>query len=76
MIRKELEEEGIFKMGFLKRIMKFLQEVKAELKKVNWPTKREFTLFFGVVITAITVIGAFFWVLDSAFLAILQLVIG
>ncbi len=63
-------------MGFFKRTMKFLQEVKAELKKVNWPTKQEFTVFFGIVISAITVIGAFFWVLDSAFLAILQLVIG
>jgi len=63
-------------MRIFKRISKFLQEVKAEMKKVNWPTRREFGVFFGIVISAITVIGVFFWILDSAFLAILQLVIG
>ncbi len=63
-------------MGIIKRFSKFLQEVKAEMKKVNWPTKREFGVFFSIVLSAIAVIGVFFWILDSAFLAILQLVIG
>jgi len=63
-------------MSIIKRFSKFLQEVKAEMKKVNWPTKREFGVFFSIVLSAIAVIGVFFWILDSAFLAILQLVIG
>lgn len=62
-------------MRFLKRIGKFLGEVRVELKKVNWPTKREFTVFTGIVLSAVIVIGIFFWVMDSVFLAILQLVI-
>jgi len=62
-------------MRFFKRIAKFLQEVKGELKKVNWPTKREFGVFTGIVLSAVIVIGIFFWILDSAFLGILQLVI-
>ena len=62
-------------MRFLKRIGKFLHEVRVELKKVNWPTKREFSVFTSIVLSAVIVIGIFFWILDSAFLAILQLVI-
>ncbi|MFO7953036.1 MAG: preprotein translocase subunit SecE [Bacillota bacterium] len=63
-------------MGIFKRISKFIQEVKVELRKVNWPTRREFSVFFSIVLSAIAVIGVFFWILDTAFLAILQLVIG
>jgi preprotein translocase subunit SecE len=62
-------------MRFFKRVGKFLHEVRVELKKVNWPTKREFTVFTGIVLSAVLVIGIFFWIMDSAFLAILQLVI-
>ncbi len=62
-------------MKFFKRITKFLHEVRIELKKVNWPSRREFGVFTGIVLSAVLVIGVFFWLLDSAFLAILQLVI-
>jgi preprotein translocase subunit SecE len=62
-------------MRFFKRIGKFLHEVRGELKKVNWPSKREFTVFTGIVLSTVLVIGVFFWLLDTTFLAILQLVI-
>ncbi|MBW6462698.1 MAG: preprotein translocase subunit SecE [Dethiobacteria bacterium] len=62
-------------MRFFKRIGKFLHEVRGELKKVNWPNKREFTVFTGIVLSTVLVIGVFFWLLDTTFLAILQLVI-
>ncbi len=63
-------------MRFIKRIGKFLQEVRSELKKVSWPTRREFSVFTGIVLSAVVVIGIFFWIMDSIFIAILQLVIG
>ena len=62
-------------MRFFKRLGKFLHEVRIELKKVNWPTKREFSVFTGIVISVVLVVGVFFWLLDTAFLSILQLVI-
>lgn len=62
-------------MRFIKKIGKFWHEVRIELKKVNWPTKREFSIFTGIVLSAVVVIGLFFWILDSAFLAVLQLFI-
>ncbi len=62
-------------MRFFKRIGKFIGEVRGELKKVNWPTKREFSVFTGIVLSVVLVVGVFFWILDTIFLAILQLVI-
>ncbi len=62
-------------MRIFKRIAKFLGEVRGELKKVNWPTKREYSVFTGIVLSAVVVIGVFFWIIDSGFLAVLQLVI-
>jgi preprotein translocase subunit SecE len=62
-------------MRIFKRIAKFLGEVRGELKKVSWPTKREYSVFTGIVLSAVVVIGVFFWIIDSGFLAVLQLVI-
>lgn len=62
-------------MKFLRRIGKYLHEIRLELKKVHWPTKREFTVFTGIVLGTVVVIGLFFWGIDNIFLAILRLII-
>ncbi len=62
-------------MRILKRITKYLHDIRVELKKVHWPTRREFSLFTGIVLTTVLVIGLFFWGLDSVFLGVLQLII-
>ncbi|OGG01524.1 preprotein translocase subunit SecE [Candidatus Gottesmanbacteria bacterium RBG_16_52_11] len=49
---------------------KFLREVAAELKKVNWPTRQE-TIKLTLVVLAISVlVGAFIGGTDAIFLAI------
>ena len=62
-------------MRFFQQIGKYFREVRVELKKVNWPNKREISVFAGIVLSTLVVIGAFFWVLDTVFLALLKLVI-
>ena len=62
-------------MSLLKKIRRFFHDIRIELKKVNWPSKRELTVFTGIVIVVILVIGAFFWVLDTGFTAVLKLII-
>lgn len=62
-------------MRFFNRVAKYFRDVRIELKKVNWPNKREISLFTGIVLSTLVVIGAFFWVLDTIFLALLKLVI-
>ncbi len=59
-------------MNLIKRLTKFFQEVRVELKKVHWPTRGEFTIFFGVVLITIMIIGVFFWGLDYSLTAILE----
>ena len=44
--------------------VKFLNEVKAELKNVTWPTKEQTVGSTGVVLIAVVLIAAFIWVVD------------
>lgn len=61
--------------AYVKRIQRFFHDVKIELKKVNWPTRRELMTFTSIVVVVILVIGVFFWILDMGFTAILKLII-
>ncbi len=62
-------------MSFIQRIQKYLHEVRMELKKVHWPTRREFAVFFGIVISTIIVIGVFFALLDLGLTNIIEIVV-
>lgn len=63
-------------MSYVKKVQRFFHDVRIELKKVNWPSRRELLLFTGIVIIVILIIGVFFWILDSGLTAILRLIIG
>ena len=46
---------------------KFFRDVRAELKKVAWPTKRELVNYFGVVCAAIVIVCIVLWIYDACF---------
>lgn len=48
-----------------KKRFKFLREVKAELKRVTWPTRVEVFRWTGVVVAALVFFGVFVAVLDN-----------
>lgn len=48
-----------------KKRFKFLREVKAELKRVTWPTRTEVLRWTGVVVAALVFFGVFVAVLDN-----------
>ena len=54
------------KPGFFARVGKWLRELKSELKKVQWPTKKQTVNNTLVVIACIVVVGIFIWVFDAA----------
>lgn len=60
---------------YLKRAQRYLHDIRIELKKVNWPSRRELAVFTGVVLIAIIVIGIFFWIFDTGFTAGLRMII-
>ena len=54
----------------------FIRQVQAETKKVVWPTGRETMMTTVMVILMTTILGLFFFGLDSAFSAIVQLLLS
>lgn len=60
--------------GLFSRIAKSFRELKAEVKKVVWPNKKQVVNSTMVVIACLVIIGAFIWVLDLGLSLILNLV--
>lgn len=52
---------------FFSKIWKFFKDLKAEIKKVIWPTKKQLVNNTTIVLLAILVIGAGIWILDALF---------
>ena len=53
------------KPGFFKRLGRFFRELKAELKKVAWPTRADTMKKTGVVILSVIVVGVIVWIFDG-----------
>jgi preprotein translocase subunit SecE len=54
-------------MRFLNRIVTFLKEVKVELKKVNWPTRKQTIKYTLIVIGVSLAVAVFLGGLDFIF---------
>lgn len=50
-----------------KAIARYFREVKSEMKKVVWPSRKQVVNNTLVVIAAVLVIGIIIWVLDAVF---------
>lgn len=57
------------------KIKQFLKEVKIEMKKVSWPTKKELVQSTWVVIIGIIFFAILIGLLDRIFFGILKLII-
>lgn len=60
----------------MKKIFVFLKESKAELKKVNWPSKEEVLTSTKVVIVSILIIAAVIALVDYVLKTIIFSIIG
>ena len=49
------------------KIFRFFKEVKSEMKKVVWPSKKQIINNTLIVFACVAVIGVFIWVLDLIF---------
>ena len=52
------------KPGFFARVGKWLKEMKSELKKVQWPSKKQTINNTLIVIACVVIVGLFIWVFD------------
>lgn len=55
------------KKPLMERIGRFLREVRAELRKVVWPNRKELTTYTIVVIVTVVIVSVFVSLVDLAF---------
>ena len=48
-----------------KKIFKFLREVRLEMKKVTWPTRKEITGSTVVVIVTVIIVAIYLGIVDN-----------
>ena len=53
----------------------FLANVKSELKKVTWPSRKETYGSTIVVIVLVLAVAVFLWVVDSALSAVIRMLL-
>ena len=50
----------------MKKLLKFLREVRLEMKKVTWPTRKEVSGSTSVVIVTVILVAIFLGIVDNA----------
>ena len=63
--KKDVKAEKKSKPGFFARIGKWFKEMKSELKKVQWPTKKQTINNTVIVIVCCIIVGICIWVFDA-----------
>ena len=64
------------KPNVFKRLWKYLVACKGELKKITWPTPKQTTKNFGIVIAVSVVMGLFIFGLDRGLFFLLGKIMG
>jgi len=57
------------------KVARYLKETRTELKKVLWPSRQETIVLTTVVVVSVAIVALVVWVMDSAFSAMLGLLI-
>ncbi len=69
---RDEDPDGSFKKLMFGKIATFLKEVKLEVKKVNWPTRRQTIRYTLIVLGISLVIAMFLGGLDFLFTMLLE----
>ena len=62
--QKDKKSEKKSKPSTFDRIGRWLRELKSELKKVQWPSKKQTMNNTVIVIACVIVVGIFIWIFD------------
>ncbi len=58
------------------KIIQFFHEVKAELKKINWPTRKETIASTSVVLVIVFIIAVFLFIVDQGLSFLIRIILG
>jgi preprotein translocase subunit SecE len=64
---EEMAVQEMTVQGTTARWKKFFREVRAELKKVSWPNRKELASYTGVVFVSVIIVAVMIWLIDTAF---------
>ena len=59
-------------MKIIKKLFTFLREVRLEMKKVSWPTRKEAIKYTLIIIGVTVIVAAFLGSLDYVFTTMLN----
>ena len=68
-------QETALQGGVAARAKRFFRGVKAEMKKVTWPTKQELISYTGTVFVAVVFIAVLIWLIDMIFAKVLKVIL-
>ena len=54
------------------RVLRWLKDLRGELKKVTWPSAKDTIKNVGIVIACVVVVGIFIWVFDFLARAVVE----
>ncbi|EGO64236.1 preprotein translocase subunit SecE [Acetonema longum] len=54
------------------KVKRFVREVRAEMKKVSWPTRQELLAYTAVVFVSVVLVSALIWVIDGGLSILLR----
>lgn len=57
-------------------IAKFFRDVKAEIKKIIWPTPKRIAKDTAIVLVSVLIVGVFIWILSFLFHQGVLLIVG
>ena len=72
---KKQEKEGFFRRTG-HRLSKWFRDMKSELKKVVWPSRKQVIQNALVVLLCVLVVGVFIWIFDAVGNLFVQWLIG
>ncbi len=62
--KKDKKAEKKSKPCFFARVAKWFKDMKSELKKVQWPTRKQTINNTLIVIACVVIVGVFIWLFD------------
>lgn len=57
------------------RLIRYLREVRAELRRVVWPDRRQTMVYTGVVLVSVVAVALLIWVVDAVLSEALKLLL-
>ena len=64
-----------WRLHIMQRIMNFFSDVKREMKKVSWPTRKELTRYTIIVLTTVAFMTVFFAIIDMGISPLIRLIL-